>query len=148
LLIGSGNFFPAISGGSVTENNWLAMRGLLDIVLAIWLFGRFLWHTSDIPGWRARWAQLTIISILLLVLQWLGVWNWQEVSAAVRLLPVIWPLLVVFGYFAFKAYRLSQRIQQIEFEIDWRREYQEVLMEQLEQNGQTAPPPPQKETQS
>src|SRR5262245_43495695 len=101
------------------------MRGLLDIVLGGWLISRFVWHTTELPGWRARWAQLTIISLLLALLEWLGVWSWTELLAACRLIPVIWPLLLLLGFFIYRTLRLTRTVARAEFEIDWRREYQE-----------------------
>jgi hypothetical protein len=125
----------------VTELEMLAMKGYLDIVLGVWLMRRFLAHSSDF-GFKLRFAQTTIISFLLLILQFLGVWHWNEIVAAFKFLPVIWPIILVLLYLAYKNRLLSQIAEKTEFEIDWRREYQEVLMEELEGKGKKIPPPP------
>ena len=124
----------------MTDEARLAMRGLIDIVLGGWLINRFFWHTTQMPASRARWVQLTIISLLLFLLKWLGVWSWQEIGAAINLTPVIWPIVFLLLYLLYRNYKLSTSLEKAEFEIDWRREYQEVLMEELEQKGRPIPP--------
>jgi hypothetical protein len=123
------------------ETELLAMKGYLDIILGVWLMRRFLAHSSEF-GFKLRFAQITIISFLLLILEWLGVWHWREVVAAFKLLPTIWPVIIVLLYLAYQNYFLSQHIEKAEFEIDWRREYQEVLIQELEIKGKEVPLPP------
>ena len=125
----------------MSETELLAMRGYLDILLGIWLMRRFLAHSSEV-GFKLRFAQITIVSFLLLILQFLGVWRWQEVIAAFKLLPTIWPVILVLLYLGYQNYVLSQTMEQAEFEIDWRREYQEVLIQELEGKGKEVPLPP------
>jgi hypothetical protein len=123
----------------VNENEWLAMRGFVDIVFGSLLVGRFLWHSSQLPGRRARLAQLMALSVVLLLLEKLGVWSWREIGAAARMVPIVWPLVAIALYFVYRTFRMWHRLQRAQFEIDWRREYQEVLMQQLEQSGRPAP---------
>jgi len=126
----------------VSETELLAMKGYIDIVLGSWLMRRFLAHSSEF-GFKLRFAKITIVSFLLLILEWLGVWHWREVLAAFKLLPTIWPVILVLLYLAYQNYFLSQNVERAEFEIDWRREYQEVLIQELESKGKEVPLPPQ-----
>ncbi|MBI4854112.1 MAG: hypothetical protein HY819_20135 [Acidobacteria bacterium] len=127
----------------MSETELLVMKGYLDIVLGSWLMRRFLAYSSEF-GFKLRFAQVTIISFLLLILQLLGVWHWNEVVTAFKFLPVVWPLLLVILYLAYQNYLLSQTTERAEFEIDWRREYQEVLIQELEGRGKEIPPPPER----
>lgn len=129
----------------MNENEWLAMRGLVDILCAILIFTRFFWYSAQLQNARARFVQLSLLTILIIALQWLGVWSWREIAAALKLLPVYWPLLAIIIYLAVRSARLNRRLERAEFENDWRRAYQEVLIEELQQQGSTAPPPPSAE---
>lgn len=128
----------------MSETELLAMKGYLNILLGIWLMRRFLAHSSEF-GFKLRFAQITVISFLLLILQFLGVWSWREIVAAFKFAPIIWPLILMILYLAYKNYLLSQSAERAEFEIDWRREYQEVLIQELEGKGKEVPLPPEKE---
>ncbi|MBL8196617.1 MAG: hypothetical protein JNM06_22685, partial [Blastocatellia bacterium] len=91
---------------------------------------------------RQRFAQITIVSLLLLLLQWLGLWSWQEVLAALKTMLVIWPVLLVLLYLIYQNYLLQNIVEKAEFEVDWRKEYQEVLLQELEAQGKEIPPAP------
>jgi len=125
----------------VSEIEIMAMRGWLDIFLVVWLLKRFLVYAPDI-NLRQRFAQITIVSLLLVVLQWLGVWNWKEVLAALKTMLVIWPVLLVLLYLIYQNYLLQNIVEKAEFEVDWRKEYQEVLLQELEAQGKEIPPAP------
>lgn len=125
----------------VSEIEIMAMRGWLDIFLVAWLLKRFLVYAPDI-NLRQRFAQITIVSLLLVVLQWLGVWNWKEVLAALKTMLVIWPVLFVLLYLIYQNYLLQNIVEKAEFEVDWRKEYQEVLIQELEAQGKEIPPAP------
>jgi hypothetical protein len=126
----------------VNEQEWLAMRGFVDIVFGALLVSRFLYHSAQLQSLRARLAQLTVLSLLLAILELIGVWSWREIVAATKVLPVVWPVFAVSLYLTYRTFRLWRNLQKAKFEIDWRREYQEVLMKQLEQSGRSAPDPP------
>lgn len=123
----------------MTESELLAMRGFLDIILGSWLIRRF-WDQSTTTSSSAKWVQLIIISLIMLLLQVLGVWSWREILAVLKSLPIIWPLVALLFYLLYRNYQLNTQIAQAEFEIDWRKEYQEVLLETLEKQGATIPP--------
>lgn len=125
----------------MSEIEIMAMRGWLDIFLVVWLLKRFLVYAPDI-NLRQRFAQITIVSLLLVVLQWLGVWNWKEVLAALKTMLVIWPVLLVLLYLIYQNYLLQNIVEKAEFEVDWRKEYQEVLLQELEAQGKEIPPAP------
>jgi len=125
----------------VSEIEIIAMRGWIDIFLVAWLLKRFLVYAPDI-NLRQRFAQITIVSLLLLLLQWLGLWSWQEVLAALKTMLVIWPVLLVLLYLIYQNYLLQNIVEKAEFEVDWRKEYQEVLLQELEAQGKEIPPAP------
>jgi hypothetical protein len=129
----------------VNENDWLAMRGFVDIVLGGLILSRFIGHSSQLPDRRARFALFMLLSLLLAIFERLGVWNWREITAAARMLPIVWPLVAVALYFIYRSYRLSRHLDRAYFEIDWRKEYQEELMQQLEKAGHPLPSPRQLE---
>ena len=126
----------------MNEQEWSAMRGFVDIALGALIIGRTLHHSSQTAGFRARLAQLTVMTLLLAVLEMLGLWSLREIQAALKMLPVVWPLVVVILFLAYWALKYRSRIRRMQFEIDWRKEYQEVLMEQLERGGGSVPAPP------
>ncbi|MBK7993888.1 MAG: hypothetical protein IPK14_10855 [Blastocatellia bacterium] len=125
----------------MSEIEIIAMRGWIDIFLVAWLLKRFLVYAPDI-NLRQRFAQITIVSLLLLLLQWLGLWSWQEVLAALKTMLVIWPVLLVLLYLIYQNYLLQNIVEKAEFEVDWRKEYQEVLLQELEAQGKEIPPAP------
>lgn len=125
----------------MSEIEIIAMRGWIDIFLVAWLLKRFLVYAPDI-NLRQRFAQITIVSLLLLLLQWLGLWSWQEVLAALKTMLVIWPVLLVLLYLIYQNYLLQSSLEKAEFEVDWRKEYQEVLLQELETQGKEIPPAP------
>jgi hypothetical protein len=120
------------------QQSWLAMRGFVDIVLGYGLLSR-LWFQTDLGGvgQRARVVQIVVATLLLLILQGLGVWSWAEIRAAGQLLPVIWPVILLLLYGGYRIRRLQHQIAALEFEIDWRRDYQNFIHE----NYPTLPPP-------
>ncbi len=122
----------------MNQSEWLAMRGFLDVVLLGLLVARFA--SNGLTGSRRLlFLQLFLLSIVLTVLQLLGLWSWEELRAAAGLVPVVWPLLVVIGYLAYSRQRLAEKYQKINFELDWRREYQETIEEELERRGWKLP---------
>lgn len=126
----------------MNQSEWLAMRGFLDVVLLGLLVARFA--SNGVTGSRKLlFLQLFLLSIVLTVLQLLGLWSWEELRAAARLVPVVWPLLVVIGYLAYSRQRLAEKYQKISFELAWRREYQEVIEEELERRGWKLPQKPE-----
>lgn len=124
----------------------LALRGLLDIILGCWLAVRFSQVATSMPTLRTRLVQMTLFILVVIFLEWIGIWHRYEVVAAFSLLPIIWPLLLIMGWLAYRAYRLRQKVAKLEFEVDWRREYQDVIMEELEKDGKVVTPPPYKDT--
>jgi hypothetical protein len=126
----------------VTETELLAMRGWLDLLFGFWLIKRFVIYSLEFSI-RLRLTQFLVISFLLFVLQILGVWHWAEVIAAFKIIPVIWPILLFLLYLGYQNRLLTQNLEKAEFEVDWRREYQEVLIQELEGKGQQVPSPPE-----
>lgn len=126
----------------MNQSELLAMRGFLDVVLLGLLVARFA--SNGVTGSRKLlFLQLFLLSIVLTVLQLLGLWSWEELRAAARLVPVVWPLLVVICYLAYSRQRLAEKYQKISFELAWRREYQEVIEEELERRGWKLPQKPE-----
>jgi hypothetical protein len=119
----------------MSEQEWLAMRGFVDIALCALLLSRLLWHSTQLPSLQARLAMFTVVSLFLALLELLGVWNWREIVAAARMLPIVWPIIALALYLTFKSIKMWRDLQRAQFEIDWRREYQESLLQQLEQGG-------------
>ena len=115
----------------MSEQEWLAMRGFVDIVLGALLVGRLLWHSTQLPSLRARMALFTVVSLFLAVLELLGVWSLREVGAAAKMLPIVWPIIAIAVYLTLKSIKMWRELQRAQFEIDWRRD----LMQQLEQAG-------------
>jgi hypothetical protein len=132
----------------VNENDWLAMRGFVDIVLGGFLISRFIGHSSELPDRRARLALFMLLSLLLAIFERLGVWSWREITTAAKMLPIVWPLVAIALYFIYKSFKLSYKLERAQFEIDWRREYQEELMQQLERAGHPLPAPRQIEKEN
>ena len=115
----------------MSEQEWLAMRGFVDIVLGAVLVGRLLWHSTQLPSLSARLALFTVVSLFLALLELLGVWSLREVAAAARMLPIVWPIIAITIYLTVKSIRMWRELQRAQFEIDWRRD----LMQQLEQEN-------------
>lgn len=126
----------------MTEVELLAMRGWLDLLLCFWLIKRFVIYSTEV-SMRLRWTQITVISFLLFVLQLLGVWHWAEVMTAIKMVPIIWPIVLFLLYLGYQNHLLSKTLEKAEFEVDWRREYQEALIQELEGQGKQVPPPPE-----
>lgn len=122
----------------MNHSEWLAMRGFLDVVLLGLLVSRFA--SSAVAGSRRLlFLQLFLLSLIITVLQLLGLWSWAELRAAASLLPVVWPLLLVIGYLFYSRERVAREYQKIAFELAWRKEHQEVIEEELEKRGWKLP---------
>src|SRR5262245_20277202 len=94
------------AGESMSEQEWLAMRGFVDIVLGAVLVGRLLWHSTQLPSLSARLALFTVVTLFLALLELLGVWSFREVAAAARMLPIVWPIIAITIYLTVKSIKM------------------------------------------
>lgn len=122
----------------MNQSEWLAMRGFLDVVFLWLLVARFA-SGAVVGSRRMLFLQLFLLSLIITALQLLGLWSWAELRAAASLLPVVWPLLLVIGYLIYTRERLAREHRKTEFELAWRKEYLEVIEEELEKRGWKLP---------
>lgn len=113
----------------------MAMRGIIDVLLCLVLFYRFQHSFSQFQSRVTQIVYLFIFSIVLFLLELLGLWHLEDVKVALQMMVVFWPLVILAIYLKYKNNRLQKQIGKMQFEIDWRKEYQEVVMEELDKMG-------------